>query len=201
MRPAGRAALTAALALVLTTGATRAQAPSAITLDQIMAALRGVRHVEARFVERRTLSVLRAPLQVAGILRFDAPDRLEKRGDPVDGRPGELLEIAGDQLTLARGGGAAPVMLSLRDHPEIGVLVDSIRATLAGDGAALERSFEVSASGGLGGWQLVLQPRAAAQRRMLAWMRVAGAGAAITGVDTQEADGDHSEMTITEGGR
>ena len=167
-----------------------------VSLNQLMATLRTVRHVEARYQERRTLHTLRTPLETHGTLRFDAPDRLEKATDPQPNGMAERLTIKGNQLTIDRGQGAAPIVLMLGEHPEIGVLVESIRATLSGDADALRRTFDVSIAGTLSGWQLVLQPRDAAQRGILQWMRITGYTSRIAAIDTQDGDGDHSEMTI-----
>lgn len=168
------------------------------SLDQIMAILHKVRHVEARYVERRTLYALRTPLETRGTLRFDAPDRLEKAMDPQANGSAERLTIKGSQLTIDRGRGAAPVVLMLNEHPDIGVLVESIRATLAGDADALRRMFDISLAGTVNGWQLVLQPHDAAQRAVLQWMRITGYAGRIAAIDTQDGGGDHSEMTILE---
>ena len=53
-----------------------------VSLDQLMASLRTVGHVNARYIEHRYLHALRSPLETRGTLRFDAPDRLEKATDP-----------------------------------------------------------------------------------------------------------------------
>jgi hypothetical protein len=168
------------------------------TLDQIMAAVRSVRHVNARYVEHRSLHILRSPIETRGTLRFDAPDRLEKIADPTAAGPGEHLVIDGDQLTIDRGSGSTPVVIAMHEHPEIGVLAESIRATLSGDGAALQRIFDVTPSGTLEHWQLVLQPRNGADRKLLQWMRVIGYGQRITEIDTADSEGDRSEMNIVE---
>jgi hypothetical protein len=108
----------------------------------------------------------------------------------------DRLTIKGDQLTIERGRGVAPVVLLLNEHPEIGVLVESIRATLAGDGSALRRIFNITLVGTEGQWQLVLQPRDFRQRDLLAWMRITGSAERITEIDSQTGDGDHAEMAI-----
>lgn len=178
--------------------AVRPEATEPVSLDQLMATLRRVRHVEARYIERRTLHALRTPIETRGTLRFDAPDELEKASDPTPKGAADRMTIKGNRLTIDRGGGAAPVVLMLDEHPEIGALVDSIRATLSGDGAALRRIFEITLSGSVSHWQLVMQPRAPAQRAVLQWMRVSGYAERITAIDTQDSDGDRSEMTIVE---
>jgi hypothetical protein len=169
-----------------------------VTIDQIMATVRTVRHVDARYVEHRTLHVLRAPIETRGSLRFDAPAHLEKAGDQAADGTAEKLTIDGDRLTIERGTAGAPVVLSLREHPEIGILVESIRATLSGDAEALQRTFDVTPSGTLSHWQLVLQPREPAQHAALQWMRVSGYAERITAIETADHDGDRSEMAIVE---
>jgi hypothetical protein len=198
-----RAAWPVALALTLSATlqsgeAAQPDVSTPVTLDQIMASVRTVRHVNARYVERRTLHILNKPIESRGTLRFDAPDRLEKKADPAPNGAAEQLTVDGDQLTIDRGTGAKPVVIALHEHPEIGVLADSIRATLAGDGAALQRTFEVTPSGSLDHWQLVLQPRDPAERKLLQWMRVVGYGERITEIDTADGEGDRSDMSIVE---
>jgi hypothetical protein len=183
-------------ASLLMLGAIAAAPPPSDGLEAIMAALRAVRHVEARYVERRTLQALSTPIETRGTLRFDAPDRLEKAADPGPDGSAERLTVDRDRITIARGHGAADISFSLAEHPEIGVLVDSIRATLAGDRAALRRAFTVAMAGSVAGWQIVLQPRA--HRDILQWMRITGHGGRITRIDTMDGDGDGAEMTITE---
>jgi hypothetical protein len=197
MRSLSRPA-TAAVAVVLAATSASSAAPDPITLDQIMAALRSVHHVEARYIERRYLQALRSPLETRGTLRFDAPDHLEKATDPAVNGSADRLTIKGNQLTIDRGSGAAPMVLALNEHQEIGVLVDSIRATLAGDGSTLQRTFEVTPSGTLEEWQLILQPRDDHQRGLLQWMRIGGHGERITAIDSRDGEGDRSEMSIVE---
>jgi hypothetical protein len=174
-----------------------AENPAPVTLDQIMASLRTVHHVNARYIETRTLHVLRTPIETRGSLRFDAPAHLEKTTDPTPNGMPERLTIDGDRLTIDRGT-SPPIVLSLREHPEIGVLVDSIRATLSGDAGALRRTFDITPSGTIDHWQLVLQPRDPAQHALLQWMRVSGYAARITEIETADNEGDRSDLMIVE---
>jgi hypothetical protein len=187
-----------AVAALLCAGAGQPDNEMPLSLAQLMATLNTVRHVEARYVEHRTLQALRTPLETRGTLRFEPPDRLEQATDPGPNGVSERMTIEGDRLTIDRGAGHAPVVLGVNEHPEIGVLVGSIRALLSGDAAALQRNFDITPSGTLDHWQLVLQPRGSARRAMLQWMRVTGYGARITGIDTEQDNGDHSEMAIVE---
>jgi hypothetical protein len=186
--------------IVAAAAATAAQPDpgAAVSLDQLMAELRGVQHVQARYIERRTIAALRAPIETSGTLLYDAPDRLVKTSEPVANRAADRLAINGNRLTIDRGDGKAPVVLMLNEHPEVGVLVESIRATLAGDAVALRRNFDISLAGTIGGWQVVLQPHDPAQRAMLQWVRITGAAERISAIDTQTTDGNHAEMAIVD---
>jgi hypothetical protein len=169
-----------------------------VTLEQVMADLRTVRHLDARYVEHRTLHVLSRPIESRGSLHFEAPAHLEKVTDPGAEGTADRLTIDRDRLTINRGAGGPPISMSLHEHPEIGVLVESIRATLSGDGEALRRIFDVTPSGTIRHWQLVLQPRDPAQHAVLQWMRVSGYAERITAIDTANGEGDRTEMAIVE---
>ena len=160
-------------------------------IDALMATLGKVRSGSARFVERKYLQIAKVPLESSGTLRF-APDLLVRQ--TLLPQPG-LVSIEGDRLTVERAG-AARQEVSLGDAPEIAALVSGLRATLSGDRATLERYFLLSLAGDAAGWQLALTPRAARVRGMVASIRIDGVGSRLTRVDTQEADGDHTEMTI-----
>jgi hypothetical protein len=169
-----------------------------VTVDQLMTILRSVRHVDARYIEHRTLHVLRMPIETSGSLRFAAPAHLEKTTDPAADGTAERLTIDGDRLRIDRGSAGTTIVLTLHEHPEIGVFVESIRATLSGDGDALRRIFDVTPSGTLDHWQLVLQPRDPAQHTLLQWMRISGYAERITAIETANGEGDRSEMAIVE---
>jgi hypothetical protein len=163
------------------------------TWDQIMSTLRTVRHVNARYVEHRYLHILKSPIEMRGALHFNAPDHLQKVADNGT----ERLTVDGDRLTIDRGSGS-PVVIALHEHPEIGILIESIRALMSGDGDVLRRLFDVTVSGTLDHWQIVLQPRDPAERKLLQWMRVSGYAERITAIDTADGDGDRSDMNIVE---
>ena len=71
-----------------------------------------------------------------------------------------------------------------------------MRAILAGDRSALEQIFQVSFDGALDKWTLSLVPLDAKAIRVIERIRVDGARDALLAVHIQQADGDHSVMTI-----
>src|SRR3984957_20565587 len=107
-------------------------------LDAVMGLLAMRQHGCVEFIEQQFLSVLDHPVESSGELRYDAPDRLEKR--PLLPHP-ETLVLSGGVLTVQRG--EHRHVLDLQRYPQIQPFVESIRATLAGDRSALERIFHV----------------------------------------------------------
>ena len=162
-------------------------------LPQLMASMRGVRTASARFVERKFVQLLARPLQSSGTLIFNAPDRLQKETlAPTASR----LTVNGDRLRVVQPDGKTRDV-SLSEVPEIAALVESIRATLAGDGATLTRYYTPTLSGTAGNWLLTLEPRDSRLRNLVTTIRMQGEGSVIRSIVTVERDGDRTEMTIT----
>ncbi len=149
------------------------------------------KHGHVTFVEEHFLAVLDRPLESSGELLYDAPDHLEKR--TLHPKP-ETLVLDHGVITAQRG--RHTYVLALRDYPQIVPLIDSIRATLAGDRAALERIFKVSLDGSLDNWKLLLAPSDAAVAKTIKQIGIEGARDAIHSVEIQQADGDRSLLTI-----
>ena len=161
-------------------------------LPQLMAGMREVRSATARFSERKFDRLLKQPLLSSGTLIYVAPDQLQKETlAPVPSR----LTVKGDHLTVVQPDGKTRVLL-LSEYPALGALIESARATLAGDGATLTRYYVLTLTGDARGWSLLLEPRDARLRAILTSIRIQGAGNAIRGIETWEHDGDRTEMTI-----
>jgi hypothetical protein len=161
-------------------------------LDSLMTLLAQRRHGEADFREQKYLSMLTQPLESAGVLIYDAPDHLEQRTTLP--HPQSLVLEHGI-VTMQIGKHRR--VLRLADYPQLAPLIDSIRATLAGDRAALESSFALSFSGTLEHWQLRLQPRDARLAATLTRIDMRGERDAVREVQVLQSDGDRSVMSIT----
>jgi hypothetical protein len=74
--------------------------------------------------------------------------------------------------------------------------VESIRATLAGDRASLERYFTVGFQGDLAHWTLQLTPKDATVARSVEQVRISGERDVIHEVEIRQSDGDRSLVTI-----
>ena len=181
------------LCVILTGGA--AEAP-VWGLPQLMARMRSVPASTASFVELKQLRLLNQPLRTSGRLIYVAPDRLRK--ETIEPAPASLT-IEGDRLTIEQPGDTTRT-LSLRAYPEIGALSGAIRWTLAGDLAALSDAYTITLGGTARDWTLTLEPRDRRVRDLVTLIRLRGAGESILGVETFEAAGDRSAMTIAPAG-
>ena len=188
---AGTLLLAGALRVPATYAAPPADAADAGALDQLLQLLAAHRGGHVTFTEVQQLAVLDRPLHSAGELLYQAPDRLEKR--TLEPRREDLLLDHG-VLTARRGGRSRT--LALRDYPQAVPYVESLRATLAGDRAALERYFALQFSGSLAHWTLELTPVAAQIAGTVREVRIAGERDAIRTVEIRQTDGDASILTI-----
>jgi hypothetical protein len=160
-------------------------------LDEVMHSLAQRRHGQVSFVEQHFLSMLKRPVESYGELTYDAPNRLEKR--TIEPRP-ETLLVEGEVVTVQRG--RRSHVLDLKAYPQILPFIESIRATLAGDRAALERLFRVEFTGSEMRWTLALTPRDAQLAKTVAEIRIDGSMDELSRVEIRQPDGDRSLMTL-----
>ena len=160
-----------------------------------MLQLSQVTESKARFVERKYLKVLKAPLELSGTLTYVRPGLLEKR--TLKPKP-ETLIVADNKLTLENPARKDTRVLKLQDYPVLWGFVESIRATLGGDVKSLERFYRVELEGGPARWQLYLTPRDRKMNEVISLVRIDGSHARVDTIEVQEARGDRSVMKIYE---
>jgi hypothetical protein len=160
-------------------------------LDAVMSLLATRQHGRVEFVEQQFLAILNHPLESSGELRYDAPDHLEKR--TLLPKPETLVLLRGG-LTQERGGRTR--VIDLHRYPEILPFIESIRATLAGDRAALERVFHVDFAGSLQRWSLTLVPLDRELLHTVKQVEIDGSKDQLLRVEIRQADGDRSLMTL-----
>ena len=168
-----------------------ASAAGASELDEVMGLLATRQHGRVEFVDQQFLHILDHPIESSGELRYDAPDRLEKRTLKPHA---ETLVLAGGVLTIERARGRRVV--DLRAYPQIQPFVESIRATLAGDRTSLERLFHLEFAGSLGRWTLTLVPLDSNVKRAVTQVRIDGMRDQLLKVEIRQPDGDRSLMTL-----
>ena len=160
---------------------------------RLMAQLAQVQATQARYSEVRRVAMLQKPLQLSGTLLYERPALIEKRQIlPFS----EVIRVEGDWLTVEREGKTRRV--ALLNEPLVAALVESLRATLAGDGAELERLYSASVSGTRQRWTLALTPRDLEVAGVVKGIGIAGSGSRIVRLEILEPGGDGSVMTIHE---
>jgi hypothetical protein len=160
-------------------------------LDRVMSALAQRKHGHVSFVEKKFIALLDRPVESSGELLYDAPDRLEKR--TIKPKP-ESLVLEGGIVSAQRG--RHHYVLDLKQYPQVVPFIESIRATLAGDRAALERVFKVDFTGSFEHWTLGLTPLDSKLARTVKEIHIEGEKDFIHSMEIREADGDRSLLTI-----
>jgi len=159
-------------------------------------ALAKERPERAAFTEKKYLAILDRPIESSGELAFVPPDRLEK----VTRKPkAERVVVDRESVTLERDGKQRA--LRLRENPAVAVLVESVRATLAGDLGALTRTYSVALDGTRAKWRLTLRPLDPALGTLVERVEISGSEARVAAVEIFQADGDRSVMTLSPLGR
>ena len=171
--------------------AAAAQTTAPPAFDELLQLLAARRHGHVTFTEVQQLAMLDRPLQSSGELLYDAPDRLEKRTL----KPKAQTLILEHGVLTARRGHRTYVM-ELRDYPQVVPFVESIRATLAGDRAALERFFRVQFDGTLAAWTLLLVPVDPTLAGAVKDIRIEGERDVVRTVEIRQSDGDRSLLSI-----
>jgi Outer membrane lipoprotein carrier protein LolA-like len=167
-------------------------------LARLFSELGSRRERHARFVERKFSALLKAPVEASGTLTFRAPDILEKRTiEPQR----EFVRIEGATVTYEGApvrGNTQKRTFAIAEAPLLAALIESLRATLAGDLPALRRHYEVSWTPQSDpGWQLTLTPRDRALRDAVAKIVLRGAAGEVGAVEIVEASGDLTLLSIT----
>lgn len=143
------------------------------------------------FVERKYLAVLDQPVESSGELVYVAPSRLERHTMKPKR---ESVVLDGDRLQIQRD--KRTLNLRLTDYPQVAAFIDSIRATLAGDQAALEASYALSLSGKAERWKLALLPSDPKLAELVLRIEVSGSRGEVREVEILQADGDRSVLSI-----
>jgi Outer membrane lipoprotein carrier protein LolA-like len=164
-------------------------------LPQLMHSLAQVQASQGKFVERKFLSVLNRPLESSGTISFKAPGHLEKH---TLAPKAEDLVLDQGVLTIDSKARNIKRTLVLQEYPAVWAFVESIRSTLAGDQATLERFYMIRLEGDAAKWHMQLLPLEQRTREMVREIAIAGRGNRVTSIEMSESNGDHSTMTVIE---
>ena len=164
---------------------------AAYDIGQLMNDLARNKGGRAKFVEKKFLAVLDKPLVATGEMTYTAPDRLEKR--TLTPKP-ETMLLEKDSLTLERE--KQKLTINLASQPEALAFIDSIRGTLSGNRAALERNYGLHLAGTADKWTLTLLPSDQKIAALVQRITVSGSRGQVRQIEYLQADGDRSLLAI-----
>jgi outer membrane lipoprotein-sorting protein len=143
------------------------------------------------FSEKKYIALLDRPVESSGELIYQPPARLEKRTRKPKA---ESLVLDRDVLVVERG--KQKYTLQLQQYPEITAIVGTIRNTLAGDLAALEKQYRVDLQGSPERWSLTLLPSDPRIAAIVQKIVISGTRDELREIEMLQADGDRSVMNI-----
>ena len=164
---------------------------AAFDVAQLMNDLAKHKGGKAKFVEKKTISLLDKPVLSTGEMTYIAPAYLEKR--TLTPKP-EILILDKDMLSIERD--KQKLSINLSNQPEALAFIDSIRGTLTGNRAALEKNYGLYLSGTSDKWVLTLLPSEPKIAALVLRIVVTGSKSQICSIEYLQADGDRSLMTI-----
>ncbi len=168
-----------------------APALAAFDVGQLMTDLARHKGGKAKFVEKKYISLLDKPVVSTGEMTYTAPDRLEKR--TLTPKP-EILLLDKEMLSIERE--KQKLTINLSNQPEALAFIDSIRGTLTGNRAALEKNYLLHLSGTSDKWVLTLLPSEQKIAALVQRITVSGSKNQIRSIEYLQADGDRSVMSI-----
>jgi outer membrane lipoprotein-sorting protein len=165
-----------------------------LTLDALLTRFRGVVGLSAHFHEEKRIALLAQPLISEGTVHYAPPGKIARHTLTPSSS-----SVVLDGTTLRFGDGTTERSIDVASSPVVRAFVDSFLAVLAGDRAALERSFKVDFhSPGGQKWELVLVPREASLTGILREIRFTGDGLVLSQMRIREASGDEGLTTFSE---
>lgn len=190
----GRRSFVVATSLLLAggVGLLSSSAEAAVALPPYMRQVFKAHHespgIEARFIEKKHIAFLKAPLTSEGALYFSQPElfaRITEKPEP------SKVVIRDDEILFRRGEEKAQ-KVSLKGRPELRALVSGIVLLFAGKEPQIAKLYELQASGKKSAWTLTLRPRTPELKKMLTQIQVHGSEAQLKSFEVHEASGDKS---------
>jgi len=173
-------------------GADSAPPPPTPEAVALIAQLARPAPADTAYAEVRFVNVLRRPLLLRGSLHFGGGGELGKN---VDEPYRETTTIANGQVDVQRAGKPAQ-HFALERAPELQVLLAAFSALLAGDAAALTKTYAIDAKSSGADFTLTLTPRGGALARHLRAFVVDASGNEPRCFSLRQADGDASVMLL-----
>jgi outer membrane lipoprotein-sorting protein len=166
-----------------------ASAQTTTTIDSVLGRFARIEGLTLSFHEEKHIALLSMPLVTDGTLAYARPGRLARRAG------GQIVLIDGTALRMSDGGHEQHI--DLRSQPVVRSFVDSFRAFLAGDRAALEQSYAIGLAHTDTDWTITLTPRAAPLNQFMTSIVFHGMGDTLLSMTMTEVSGDTTTTTFS----
>jgi hypothetical protein len=177
-------------------GGTEAGQRDIVTLDGLLARFRGIPGLYARYREDKRIALLAEPIVSEGTVHYAPPRRMARHT-----RTPSPSHVVLDADSLRFSDGTTTQQIDVGASPVVRALAESFLDVLAGDRAALERSFVVdfrSDGGSRTSWKLGLVPRTPALLSVLTAIDFEGDGLVVSRMLMREASGDEGVTTFSD---
>jgi outer membrane lipoprotein-sorting protein len=175
-----------------TAGAAAAVAEQPTDARSLLAKMSTVSGLEARFVEKKKLALLKAPLVSEGRIYYTRGGYMAR---VVEKPISSTVRIGPTKLQVIDDAGKKDV--DLRSRPDIKTFVESFVHVVAGDYDALAKVYKLSfASEGDDAWLLTLEPTSETLSKLVTKLEVRGKGFAPHTIRVLEAAGDSTEIAL-----
>ena len=163
---------------------------SPVSLDGVLARFARIEGLTLHFHEVKHIALLSSPIVTDGSIAYARPSRLARRGGT------QTVLIDGTTLRMSDGGHEEH--MDLASQPVVRSFVDSFRALLAGDRAALARSYRLTFVNDGAAWTITLTPSGAPLNQFLTSIVFSGDGDALNRMTMNETSGDTTTTTFAD---
>lgn len=162
--------------------------------EQLLGQLSKIRSLQAKFVERKKLALLRLPLKSSGTLYYLQPGRIVRE---VNTPEPSIVRINSGSLKITDRAGVRE--LDLKSRPDLRIFVESFTRVLSGDRAALTKHYKIQFQlKKLNVWTLTLKPLRKPLNQLIASIQLQGTGQTVEQLNVVEARGDRTETLLSD---
>ncbi len=170
------------------------------SLEELMQTMGEINSFTAGFEEIKDFAFFTDAVKVTGSLSYTKPSYLKRE---VTSPHQEVTIIEDDIIRIERertgdNDNTQKQQLSIDVHPAVRTLIESIRATFAGDIEVLQKYYQLTFDGDENAWHLVLDPQQDQVAEYVRQVEIFGSGREVNKIITIEADDSESEITIVD---
>ena len=170
------------------------------SVHELMQTMSQIDSFKAKFEEVKDFAFFTDAVKVSGYLSYKKPGYLKRE---VESPHREVTLIEDDIIHIERerkgdNDENLKQQVSVDVHPAVRTLIESIRATFAGDLEVLEKYYQLAFEGSETAWHLVLHPLQEKVIEHVRQVEIFGTGREVNKIITIEADDSESEITIVD---